>query len=391
VDHYDASWGRAISLDHTATNGGMFAVGFEPDDGSLLGGVAVLQDVATTPAVEYNVPDLMHDGVLFTPDGSTILALATDSSTTKLYTIDPLDVPSTLSLSAAPAHLAVGDTVDLDGSLAFSDASSAAGRTVTLTRTDASGTSTVGDAITDSAGAYHLTDHPPAGDVMYTATFDAVDHYLTATAQDSVTVDKLPSSVSVKVSRGTVTFGQTVRITGHLGGGTDSRVLGLYAKPYGGDPILLKKATVDGNGDLTASYAPKKTTTFIARFEGDDTHDPSNDQVTTKVRVILNAKMVDFASTSGKYKVYRSGTYPKCLVHVTPNHKGSSVQFVLQAYVKGSWRSVDRGSFRLNADSLVAVKVGITPGYNARIQAKLPSHADHLGDSSPWLYFRVAT
>jgi hypothetical protein len=99
--------------------------------------------------------------------------------------------------------------------------------------------------------------------------------------------------------------------------------------------------------------------------------------------------MIKFASTSGAYKIYREGTYPRCQVWVQPNHAGDNVRFELQVYRVGAWRGADTGSFKLNSKSTVTVVIGIKTGVNGRIRATLPGHYDHLGDTSPWLYFRV--
>jgi hypothetical protein len=243
--------------------------------------------------------------------------------------------------------------------------------------------------VTESDGSYSATAKVVAGGTTtFNADFPTDGTYDAANASDTVSVTKLSTNVGIKVSDNAVTFGATVRITGHLGKGTDSRVLELYAKPDGGHQILLRKAQVNSDRDLSTSYKPSRDTTFIARYDGDLAHKASQDSAVTRVRVILKAKLIKFVSTSGKYKLYKGGSYGHCLVHVSPNHSGHNVKGILQAFSGGHWKTVDSGSFPLNRKSSVELLVHGSSNVNFRLMAKLPTHSDHLGDSSKWLYLR---
>jgi hypothetical protein len=300
-----------------------------------------------------------------------------------------LTVGSMLTLDATPATATVGDQIDLSGQLTFADHSSSEGQTITLTRDDAGGTHALPDAVTGSDGSYALTDVVPvAGLVSYHAAFAGTVDADPSDATDTVSVAKLASKVSLGVSQHAVTFGRPVHLKAHLGRGTRSRVVAIYAKPDGGREKLIRKAKVDRHRDLQASFSPSKDTTFTARYEGDLSHRGAHDAALTRVRVIVTAKLVRNISTSGKYRIYRRGSKAPCVARVAPNHAGFPVRAVLQAFVHKRWHTLAKRSFRLNASSVRGIGITGSSNVNFRIRVSLATHADHLGSSSPWRYLR---
>jgi hypothetical protein len=379
----------ANAVDVTATSGGRLA------GGSDSGQSVWVYDIGTSTATNsFDLPGddaVVARGVAWSDDGALLFVVAhrTPSSPVRFYALDPLAAGSALTLSATPGHPTVGDRIRLAGTLTFDDGPVTGLETILITRTDAAGTHKVGQAYVGGDGSYHLHDTARVGgQATYEASFDGSDHHKASTASDTVAVNKLASHVSIKVSDRAVTFGHAVRVTGHLGPGTQSRVLELFAKPDGGHQTLVRKAKVDRHGNLSASVRPGRDTTFIAHFDGDLKHRSAQDSAVTRVRVVLNAKLTKFVATSGKYKIYRGGTNAPCQVHVSPNHAGYYVHVTLQGYVSGHWKVFDIDAFQLNAKSNVAFYMYGTSNVNFRVKAKLPTHTDHLGDASPWLYFR---
>jgi len=186
----------------------------------------------------------------------------------------------------------------------------------------------------------------------------------------------------------TVRFGASVHLTAHLTRGTKSRVLGIYAKPDGGSERLVRKAKVDRHRDLRATFTPSKDTTFIARYDGDAAHRAAKAQTLTRVRVIVHAELTKAVARSGKYHIYRRGAHAPCIVRVLPNHKGFAVRALLQMFTNGRWRKSASRSFRLNTSSRIGFAVRGSSNVNFRVRVSLPTHHDHLGDSSPWQYLR---
>src|SRR5262245_48189510 len=173
---------------------------------------------------------------------------------------------SHLTLDATPSTAKVGDEITLAGVLSFDDLSSAAGLTIELTRDDGSGSQSLPDVMTDSDGSYSTHDIvDTAGSFTYQASFEGDGSHDPANASDTVSVTKLASHVSLDVSARAVTFGSIVHLTAHLGRGTRSRVVAIYAKPDGGNKKLIKQGKVDRHRDLRATFVPSKDTTFTAR------------------------------------------------------------------------------------------------------------------------------
>lgn len=296
---------------------------------------------------------------------------------------------STLTLHATPSTAKVGDTIDLSGVLAFDDMSSSAGMTITLTRDDASGSHPLPDAVTDTNGSYSAKDTVHVGGtVTYHASFAGTADADPSEASDTVDVTKLASRVSLAVSAHAVRFGTSVHLTAHLARGTMSRVLAIYARPDGGDEKLIRRAKVDRHRELRATFAPSKDTTFIARYDGDVAHRAAHDDAVTRVRLIVRATLTKAVARSGRYHIYRRGTRAPCVVRALPNHKGFTVHATLQMFTNGRWRRSARKSFPLNASSVTGFAIRGSPNVNFRVHVSLPTHHDHLGDTSPWLYLR---
>ena len=379
------------AVDATAAGGGQLVAGTDSAGGESLW----VYTLGTTTATNtFDLPGgdaVVPRGVAWADDGSAIFAVAhrSGSNPLRFYALDPASTDSTITVNATPSTVQVGDRITLSGTLTASDATPVEDETVSVTRTDAAGTRPVGEAAVAADGTYSLHDDAHVGgQATYTARFGGSFHVKPSQATDTVVVKKLASHVSIRVSDTAVTIGGSVKVTGHLGAGTQSRVLELYAKPDGGSTKLLRRAKVDRDGNLSVSYKPSRDTTFAARFDGDLKHRSDEDHAVTRVRVIVHAKLVNFASTSGKYKIYRGGSNAPVVVHVSPNHGGYSVTGTLQAYVNGHWKTLDTKAFRLSSESNTRFVVRGSSNVNFRVQARMATHADHLGDASPWLYLR---
>ena len=298
-------------------------------------------------------------------------------------------VGSTLTLSASPHSAQLGDEIDLSGTLAFDDLSSSGGQTISLTRDDATGSHPLLDTTTDTNGMYSVTDTVKVGgQVTYHASFAGDSTYGSTGATDTVSVAKLGSRVSLQVSAGAVAFGTSVRLTAHLARGTESRVVAIDARPDGGSEKLVRKAAVNRHRELHATFTPSKNTTFIARYDGDFTHRAAHDDAVTRVRVIVRAQLMKAVARSGRYHIYRRGAHAPCIVRVLPGHKGFAVRAVLQMFTNGGWRRSAARSFRLNAASMLGFAVRGSSNVKFRVRVSLPTHHDHLGDTSPWQYLR---
>lgn len=77
------------------------------------------------------------------------------------------------------------------------------------------------------------------------------------------------NSLTLSVVRGTGEASKLVLVTAQLTGGSTNRTVTLTAQPVGGTEVVLADRPVDSSGVLTATYTPKKTTTYRATYSGD--------------------------------------------------------------------------------------------------------------------------
>lgn len=73
---------------------------------------------------------------------------------------------------------------------------------------------------------------------------------------------------------------------------------------------------------------------------------------------------------------------------VSPNHAGKQLKFVAQEYSRGAWRTVASARFRIRRNGSAVAYFGADRG-TYRTRNVFARHTDHLGDASPWIYFRV--
>jgi uncharacterized delta-60 repeat protein len=144
-------------------------------DGIVTTPIGLNSDSAFGAALQTNGRVVLV-GQTFNYDKSDDFALA------RYFTEPP--VSSTLTVSAEPEQVNLGDPVSLTGSLSFADGASPAGKTIHLTRTnpDSSETS-LPDQVTDLQGDYSTADTPPSlGTFTYTAKYDGDEIHDSATA-----------------------------------------------------------------------------------------------------------------------------------------------------------------------------------------------------------------
>jgi hypothetical protein len=214
-----------------------------------------------------------------------------------------------------------------------------------------------------------------------------------------------PTTVGLKVSPSKIHFGEDVLVTAHLGsfGKSTTKELSIYAKPYGGTFRLIATGVVDGDGNLSASVTPKKKTTFVAKFLGDDVFSLSTSpKKTVPVSVIVDGALRRYDGTSGNYKLYRytsrcpssGGGCPTYAADVVPNHHGDPLCFTLQLRLGGSWRTAIsclrlRLSRMSTATAVFVYGSRRVIGIPTRVRATFRGDGDHQEDSSAWAYFKV--
>jgi len=178
-------------------------------------------------------------------------------------------------------------------------------------------------------------------------------------------------------------YGQKLQLIAHLKDFADvSRHVSIYATPYGGQRRLVASGLV----------SPTKLTTYQAEWSGGAGYttfvSPKKEiKVLAKVRTTLKGGY----GRSGSYKLYRAGSNPVIVGLVRPNHAGRRIRFGVQVRVPGrGWYMWGSGYFLIGPRGTASARIaGPQSGFSFRVRTVFPGDKDHVGNESPWAYFRV--
>ncbi|MBD0841168.1 Ig-like domain repeat protein [Streptomyces sp. TRM68416] len=337
--------------------------------------VAVYRPNAKQPVRTYSVT---ASDVAWAPDSSRIFALVPSGGgyALKALTNPTLNVP-TLTVNA-PATAARAKPLTVTGKLSAT-VPLPAGAQLSVTRTDIeSPNGKALPAVTVKAdGTYSFTNTPPAGGkVKYTVKYAGDATHTSATASDTVEVSRAATSLSLNNNGKVYGYGADVRFTAHLGKTYKNRTVEIWADPYGKDKPkkLIKKGTVNSNGNLSAVVDMKRNTAVTAVFKGDARYKPKTVKSTAyaraKVSVAVSKHYKKAKIGTKTYYWFRKSTDP--LLTTTMNYyQGRQQRFDLQVYYQGSWYALDSEYFQLGPDGKSAVSLG-APG-EAGIKARMRS------------------
>lgn len=203
----------------------------------------------------------------------------------------------------------------------------------------------------------------------------------------------LASSLGLAVSRKTVSYGGTVRVTAHLDRAADiaNPTVSIFKTPAGGTKTVVASGLVDSQGNFSVLVKPKAKTVFVAEWAGDARYASAKSASrTVAVHARALVRLSGFYRRAHGYALYHLGGDPKVTGSVVPKHAGKSLQFVAQAKLGGAWTRIARRDFRLGANGSVSVFFVNPPqGIRFRARTAFGGDTDHLGDTSPWVYFRV--
>ena len=177
---------------------------------------------------------------------------------------------TTLTVGATPATGLAGLLVAIGGRLGSATAA-AAGANVSVSRSGCTQTAWTASAATTLDGTWSVTDPaPPVGTCRYTASYAGGGGFAPSTASTSVPVSLRATELTLSVVRGTGSTEKLAYVTEHLGGWHTNRTVTITAQPVGGAEVTLASGPVDAAGNLTATYQPRTTTTYRARYAGDN-------------------------------------------------------------------------------------------------------------------------
>ncbi len=354
---------------------------------------------------EFGGPEwnLVPQGLAWAADSSTLYAVIQDLNTSA-YALrvlpDPERTVSAISLSGTTSA-PLGSAVTLRGKLTISLGSLPAGTSVTITRTGPGGTKRFTAAV--SSGAFTLTDHPSAlGSYVYSASYAGDASRQPATASRTVTITRLPVTLTLATSARTVNYGGHVTVTAYLGKTYSSRTVSIYAQGFGlAVKHLLRTGRVSSSGTLSASYAATRSVAFSVTFGGDAKYAPKTVKrnVYTRARVVMaNSGWYTSTYINGTlYRVYHHTANLNATVTVAPNKHGECVVLESQQYdtSTGTWfNDQTYGCGTLGAKSTVSGSLGLknAAGGQFRLRANYTrSSTDHtnLNNDSAWFYFIV--
>jgi YVTN family beta-propeller protein len=305
--------------------------------------------------------------------------------------------PTTLT-AAAPATDARTHQLTVSGSLSTSSTTPITfPATLQASRVDLAGTHALANVTTTGSGSYSFQDSPPVGGmVKYVVTWtppagDAVHRAATATAR--VKVARAATNLSISTDRSSYHYGAKAHITAHLGSTYNSKVVAIYATPYGLSRRLLRKAQVGSNRDLTTTFTMTRRTKFTAVFAGDYRHAPA----TTTRAVVTHGKITSalygwYGSSHG-YKLYSSGTDPQMLARLFPHLSGVCLEFVAQRYTSGSWHTFSKACLQTDSNGYSAAQLYGTHavGVPYRMRAPWAGNTTSASATGSWLPFKFTS
>ncbi|MFJ6899756.1 choice-of-anchor D domain-containing protein [Streptomyces hokutonensis] len=319
------------------------------------------------------------------------------ASTTSLVQVSKLT--TTVSLTA-PATSTRAQKLTVSGKLSGSPF--AAGGVVKVTKTDLANTSgtALADAKVAADGSFTFSDTPQTGGAnTYKVTYGGDVSHRPGSTTATVQVSRTATSLTIATDHATYAYGQTAKITAHLGTTYNKRTVAIYAQPFGGTSVLVKSGTVDSNGNLAGSYKLARNTTFSAVFAGDYRYAPKTvaHSVQTQVRIseTLSGYYTSTHYGSTLYRVYHHTAKEQLDVTVTPNKAGQCILFRVQRYYSGAWHtqtttpcaalsSAGAGRHKMSLTNSVGSKFRIAAEY-------VHSSRDTTNPSTwgAWQYFNV--
>ncbi|MFI0509272.1 choice-of-anchor D domain-containing protein [Streptomyces sp. WSLK1-5] len=308
-------------------------------------------------------------------------------------------LPTTVTLSA-PATSARAGTLTVTGKV--SGAPFAAGQVVKVTKTDLAHTSGVAlpDAKVAADGSFTFKDTPQIGGAnTYKAAWGGDVSHKSSSRTATVQVSRAPTSLTVTTDHSTYKYGQTAKITAHLGTTYNSRTVSVYAQPYSGTKVLVKSGAVDSHGNLTLSYKLSRNTTFSAVFAGDHRYAPKTAARSVHTYAGVSEKLSGYYTSthygSTLYRVYHRTVKERLDVTVSPNKAGQCVLYRVQRYYSGAWHTQSTSPCSaLTAGSTGRQQMSLTNSvnYKYRVAAQyVHSSRDNTNLSTwgAWQYFTV--
>ena len=289
---------------------------------------------------------------------------------------------------ASKSTMRVGRSVTISGKFHDPDGGCLRNGSVTLTRTGPG--PTVHDDVTIGAGGSFVFHDTPAasGTYGYVVSFSGDGtHEASESSTLSVKVTKNPTSLTLKASHPTITFGETTTLRATLTGGDPSSQV-VFERRSGGswNPIATRQVGADGIATLTVQ--PEGETRYRAVFLVTPAMAGSESaSVRVQVHAVMVSRMIGKGVKEGAYTVYACCT-SYFYVKLKPLHPNVKWTAVAQYYGNGKWRPLGSATYEMERDGDAAIFLNAPKGYRYRVRGVFAGDGDHLGATSSWNYFK---
>jgi hypothetical protein len=369
---------------------GRIAVGVT---GSPTADVVVYGDDVSTPQKTLALgteSDVARGGLAWEPGGSRIFAVLGYSDSYRLAVLNPDAAPSSSASSQpdqpressvylwAPSSATRAQPLELRGAINLA-APPPVGTELILTRADVETPAgrALGTVKTLDEGFWKYIDTPPAGGpVTYTIKYAGSAEYAPASTSAVVEVSRTAPALAIDKNKTINAYGSTVTFTATLGRTYKNRVVEIWADPAGGDQPnrLLRRATMNSAGKVSAAFKLTRNTAVIARFTGDAQYAPRAVTSIAYTRVSVSTKMFKYYKTtkigSTGYFVYRVKRAPE-FTHTMTHYPNRIEHTVIQRYSGGKWRNYASGYFKLvNGKSELIYEGTFKAGQRYRVRSE---------------------
>ncbi|WP_030671778.1 Ig-like domain-containing protein [Streptomyces cellulosae] len=278
----------------------------------------------------------------------------------------------------------------------------ATGGVVKVTKTDLahpSGTA-LADAKVAANGSFTFTDTPQIGGAnTYKVAYGGDISHKPGSRIATVQVSRVSTFLTIATDHSTYAYGQTAKVTAHLGTTYNKRTVALYAQPFGGTSVLVRSGTVDSHGNLTGAYKLARNTTFSAVFAGDYRYAPKTVARSVHSYVRISEKLSGYYTStyygSTLYRVYHHTAKEQLDATVTPNKAGQCLVFRVQRYYSGAWHTqTTTPCSALSSTSAGRHQMSLAKSVNSRFRVAagyVRSSRDNTNLSTwgAWQYFTV--
>ena len=297
---------------------------------------------STTATRELVLPTDQYQGGLsalaWEPGGERLVALTSSASSGDQLWVSESPTTDTATITLkAPASAARGAALTVTGTAG----SVPAGTILSVSRTDPESPS--GKALpavtTGEGGAFSFTDKPAAGGATtYKVSFAGTAGIKAASATASVTVSRDTPALALTPSGTVSAYNAAVTVTAKLGTTYRNRTVELWVDPAGSDKgnTLLKRATVDATGKVTASLRLTRNTAVSAVFTGDTRFAPRTVRSTLYSRVAAGTAVTRHYRISSGYHYFRTTMHPVFTTTMTPA-AGRKQRLQFEYFSGGKW------------------------------------------------------